>query len=88
MSASRQLVHIATSHGSDFNMVLDIAGGKLPVKGQVVPLVIRRASSSRAQSQSWRLTEVGVYRYRQEDTVFFVHRPSCTAVSFECCCIL
>ncbi len=41
-------------------MVLDIAGGRLPERvGLSVPLVIKRASSTRAQCQSWRFTEEG-----------------------------
>ena len=38
-------------------MVLDIAG-RLPAKGQFVPLVIRGASSSRGETQTWRFSDV------------------------------
>ena len=59
MSASRQLVHIASSSG-EINYVLDIAGGRLPLRGNFEPLVLRKASTLRAQSQTWRFSEVSV----------------------------
>lgn len=39
-------------------MVLDIAG-RLPARGQFVPLVIRKmSSSSRVDTQTWKFSEV------------------------------
>ena len=59
-------------------MVLDIAGGKLPGKGQVVPLVIKRANSSRSLSQTWRFTEV---------CVCVLQCGMCVCVAVWCVCV-
>ena len=67
MSASRQLVHIASSSsnagaGGSVNLVLDIAGGRLPATGHFEPLVLRKSSTLRAQSQTWKFSEVSIGR--------------------------
>ncbi len=64
MSASRQLVHISSSTSasaiaSGTSYVLDIAGGRLPAGvGQFEPLVLRRSSTMRAASQTWKFSQV------------------------------
>jgi len=56
MSAAKKLVHIASSDEEPH--VLDIAGGRLPGPGQYESLVLRRSSTLRAHSQSWRFLPV------------------------------
>ena len=61
MTASRQLVHIASSEYCGSSMVLDIAGDQLPgTDVGPLPLAIRKMSSSREKTQSWRFAEVSI----------------------------
>ena len=60
MTPAHQLVHVASSSSSiagGNSMVLDIAG-RLPAKGQFVPLVIQATSSLREETQTWRFSDV------------------------------
>ena len=57
MTQSRQLVHISSSSQNGTKMVLDIAGGRLPTRGNFVPLILQKSSSSRSETQTWRFTD-------------------------------
>ena len=80
MTPAHQLVHVASSSSSiagGNSMVLDIAG-RLPAKGQFVPLVIQATSSLREETQTWRFSDV-----RQPA----VGRPMCVCVCV-CVCVM
>ena len=74
MTAEGQLVHIASTEAKGVNMVLDLDGNKLPAKGQTVPLVVRKHSSSRTNFQTWKFSDVSV-RYMYITDTEVVHPP-------------